>query len=88
MTPLEEFDSAIKTITDRRGSVYGHPKENFRRIQALKEVTKECEDPLIKEALDMICVKIARLIESPHHIDSWVDIVGYARTAVMCIPGS
>lgn len=34
----------------------------------------------------MICVKIARLIQSPDHLDSWVDIAGYARVAVMAMP--
>lgn len=33
----------------------------------------------------MICVKLARLIHSPDHVDSLVDIAGYARCACMII---
>jgi hypothetical protein len=46
-------------------------------------VVAECKHPLAREALDMICVKIARLIETPDDLDGWVDIGGYARTGVM-----
>jgi hypothetical protein len=28
-------------------------------------------------ALAMTCLKVARLIETPDHEDSWVDIAGY-----------
>jgi Domain of unknown function (DUF6378) len=83
MTKLEEFDAAIAKVTQQRGSVYGHPRENFRRIQALKAVVAECKNAMAREALEMICVKIARLIETPDHLDSWIDIAGYARTGVM-----
>ena len=32
------------------------------------------------EALDMIAVKIARLLTgNPHHHDGWLDICGYAK---------
>ena len=29
----------------------------------------------------MIAVKMSRLINSPKHLDSWIDIVGYAALA-------
>lgn len=35
-----------------------------------------------KEALDMIVVKISRILTgNPHHQDSWHDIAGYASLA-------
>lgn len=80
---LNQFNSAINVVTDQRGSVYGHPAVDFTRVARLKEVVAECQDPLARHALEMICVKIARLIHSPDHLDSWVDIAGYARTGVM-----
>ena len=80
---LKAFDATALDITDVRGAVYGHPLRNYRRIQALKAVTAECRHPLAREALETICVKVSRLIESPDHLDSWIDIAGAARTGVM-----
>lgn len=85
MNPLAEYDLAIKDITDRRGDVYGHPGDDFDRAAKLKAVVAECRDPVIRHALEMICVKVARLIESPDHVDSWIDIAGYSRCAVMVV---
>jgi hypothetical protein len=35
--------------------------------------------------LMMICVKMSRLENSPSHIDSLVDIAGYAETCAMVL---
>lgn len=83
LTP--QFDAAIQTITQQRGGVYGHPADDFRRATALKAVVAECPNPLVRHALEMICVKMARLINAPDHLDSFIDIAGYARTGVMCL---
>ena len=32
----------------------------------------------IRDALDMIAVKLVRASANPRHLDSWIDIVGYA----------
>src|SRR5262245_27086879 len=88
LSPVAEFDAAIKRVTQQRGSIYGHPSVDFDRAARLKAVVAECKDPVLRNALDMICVKIARLIHTPTHLDSWIDLSGYARTAVMCIEAS
>jgi hypothetical protein len=80
-----QFDQHIQRVTQDRGDVYGHPLENFGRSQALKALVKDCSDVACREALEQICVKIARLCRTPDHVDSWVDIAGYARTAVMAL---
>lgn len=80
---LDQFDKQIATINQIRGEVYGHPTHNFETIQALKVVVAKCEHPAAREALEAICVKMARLIRTPDHLDSWIDIAGYARTGVM-----
>ena len=80
---LKQFDNATRNITDVRGAVYGHPLRNYRRIQAIKAIVAECQHPLAREALDTIAVKMSRLIETPDHLDSWIDIGGAARTGVM-----
>lgn len=79
------FDAAMKTVTQERGAVYGHPLDDFRRANALTLVAAECPHPEVRHALQMICVKIARLIHTPSHIDSIIDIAGYARTCVMIL---
>lgn len=81
---LKQFDAAMgeRSVTAERGSVYGPPSIDFSRAARLKAVIAECSDPLARHALEMIAVKIARLINTPYHLDSWVDIAGYARCGV------
>ena len=75
----------METLTQRRGAVYGHPAVDFGRASAMKSVIADCPDPRLRHVLDMIATKVARLIETPGHLDSWNDIAGYARTACMVI---
>ena len=81
----EHFDQEILDLTQRRGEIYGPPSEDFRRAAAIKTVVAECPDPQLRHVLEMIGVKMARLVHTPEHLDSWVDIAGYARTACMVI---
>lgn len=83
MTRLDEFHRVVKNVCEERRMVYGDPRVGFDRIQRLKAVVAECKDPLAREALEGICMKMARLIETPSHLDSWADIAGYAKTGVM-----
>lgn len=83
--PLESFDRQIQTITQRRGDVYGHPADDFKTASDLMKHFDDIEPEELRHALRMICVKLARLSHSPTHLDSYVDIAGYARTAVMVI---
>lgn len=80
---LSHFDAEIQDVTHRRGAVYGDARENFHRVVRIKEVVAECPDPLVRHVLEMIAMKMARLIQTPDHLDSWVDIAGYARCGVM-----
>lgn len=84
-SPLQEFDAAVARVTQDRGKVYGHPADDFARAAHLKSAVAACPDPRVRHALEMILVKIARLTTTPDHLDSWIDIAGYARTAVMII---
>ena len=85
MTPLKQFDKSTSTVTQDRGATYGHPSDNFRNAALLQNVIDQCNDAVLRIPLRMICLKMARLVETPSHIDSWVDIAGYARTAAMVI---
>lgn len=70
--------TAGNLITGQRAKDYGDAGANFQRIANLwspilgKDVTPE------QVALCMAQVKIARLITSPAHEDSWIDLAGYA----------
>jgi hypothetical protein len=85
MSNTDQFDRALTTITQERGDVYGHPSDDFARAAAIKIAVDSCPDPRLRHVLDMIAVKMARLTAMPDHLDSWIDIAGYARTACMVL---
>jgi hypothetical protein len=77
----------ITEILDERGKRYGKFKNHANISQRLKYVVADAlsnrkgivEDDQ-REALDMICHKIARIVNGdPDYADSWVDIAGYAQ---------
>jgi len=35
----------------------------------------------------MAAIKLARLVETPDHQDSWIDLAGYAAIGSECIDG-
>ena len=82
---VEIFDKTIQEVTQQRGEVYGHPRVDFDRAVRIQKVIAECDDVLVRHALDRIALKIARLIQTPDHLDSWIDIAGYCRCALMCM---
>lgn len=85
-TPATDaFDLALKVVNDERGSAYGHPFDNFWDLAMMQAPIQRCADPRLRQALYMIASKLSRLIENPEHLDSWIDVAGYARTAVMVI---
>lgn len=84
-TNVIKFDEAVENLTQVRGRVYGHPYDDFARANLIKQAVADCSHPQIRHALEMIGVKMARLVHSPAHIDSVVDIAGYARTIAMIL---
>lgn len=67
-----------------RENVYGSFRECSKRAGAIKAAMREgtnweeLPDP-IRESLEMIATKIARILTGEcHHKDSWHDIAGYA----------
>lgn len=77
----------IDKILDERGKRYGKFKDHARITQCLKNSimselisARKMLEPDQQEALDMICHKIARIVNGdPNYADSWVDIAGYAQ---------
>jgi len=76
------LDEAGKLVDGERENTYGHPADDFRKVTlaaAALGVDPVAEGTL-HHALYMILVKIQRLVQTPDHHDSIVDIAGYART--------
>lgn len=83
MSILEE---AQQLTTGDRQKVYSHPSKDFDRATRMYQPILEADiDPKLKHALIMIQVKIARLLNTPTHRDSIVDIAGYANTYAMVL---
>lgn len=76
----------IQAIIKQRGEAYGDYRDQAEIARKFKsEIEKHTEKMTAtqREALDMIAVKISRLINGdPWHRDSWVDIVGYATLVI------
>lgn len=73
----EILHKANDLINGDRASEYGSATENFGRIAAIwSQILKRTvtEEEVI---LCMIGLKMARLVNTPTHEDSWVDIAGY-----------
>lgn len=80
---LDEANAAIE-----RGTAYGRVTDDFDRItEAAEALGLERGNPL-HHPLYMILLKISRLVGSPEHRDSIVDLAGYARTYEMYLEGN
>lgn len=80
-----QFDAALKTITEIRGAVYGPAETTFIEIADLQAALPHCNNPAVRHAMEMMCVKMVRLCRTPDHLDSVIDIAGYARTIAMIL---
>lgn len=76
MEKREALKAAIKTV-EKRGESYGDVRKNHQRIASLWSVVLGRDISPEQVVLCMTCVKVARLIQTPDHEDSWVDIAGY-----------
>lgn len=71
---------AEKCVCGEREQDYGTPEDSFRKIGTFwtaylnYAVKIDAEDVAAMMAL----LKIARISENPQHMDSWVDLAGYA----------
>lgn len=70
--------TAQRLINGKRAADYGDAYENHQRIAQLWSVLLEQDVTPEQVYQCMIAVKLARLIVTPGHEDSWIDICGYA----------
>lgn len=91
------LDDAKDLVYGPRAAIYGHPADNFKvtanmwtaflKQRCLREGMNVEDFEFMPEdvALFMAMVKIARLANTPGHVDSLVDLAGYAATAARCL---
>lgn len=77
--------SAVTNILTARGANYGDAYINHKRIGDLWSVILGKPVAPHEVALCMAALKIARLVESKHHADSWIDLAGYAAIGAECV---
>ena len=75
------LDEAKRLTASDRQDVYGDPNENHQRIADLWSVYLETEISPSQVALCLCLVKISRLMATPNHIDSFIDLAAYAAIA-------
>lgn len=95
MTPDKKptlLQQADQLIHGQRAVDYGSAHESFSHIAKIwsalldKKLTKSITAEEV--ALLMIGLKSARLLNTPTHTDSWIDIAGYAGCGGETIPES
>ena len=77
MTTWSILGHTAKVLEERRDD-YGDPVEQFRAIADRWSITLGTPITPSQVALCMIDLKLARLAYDPGHIDSIVDVIGYA----------
>lgn len=90
MNTKSNEQTADQAISADRGNSYGDFREMATLAQLLKDnAVSDNMTPVQKESMELICTKIARLaVGDCNHIDSWVDIAGYANLVVKDITNS
>lgn len=84
------LEEALGAVYGPRQAAYGHPRDNFRRIADLWNGWMRAHDSAFEfkpeDTADLLLLlKLARLIETPDHRDSHVDIAGYAAARARSI---
>jgi hypothetical protein len=75
------LQQAIDLTHGDRNKNYGAPLVNHQRIAAIWSVILGVEVTPSQVALCMVGVKIARLVATPDHLDSFIDGAAYMAIA-------
>lgn len=67
-----------EAISGGRETNYGSPEKSLTRISRLWSAFLEREITPAEVSLMLALLKVARLKNNPEHVDSWVDLAGYA----------
>lgn len=77
MNRTDILTTAGDLINGQRARDYGDAAENFQRIADLWAPILGIDVAASDVALCLLQLKVARLVTSPAHADSWVDAAGY-----------
>jgi hypothetical protein len=81
------LDKALKNVNGDREADHGNPENNFITIARLWSVyLGTTVDPTDVSAM-MVLMKVARIRSNPQHVDSWVDVAGYAACGLEVATG-
>ena len=72
------LDEAKNLVNGSRAKDYGDAYENHERVAQLWSTILGQDVSVSQVYQCLMALKLARLIVSPTHTDSWVDIAGYA----------
>ena len=78
MNRAEILKKAEDLVNGPRAKDYGDAYQNHERIAKMWSILLEKEVTVAQVYQCMIAVKLSRLIETPDHEDSSIDICGYA----------
>lgn len=74
----EALSEVERCVLQDRNASYGSPENNFSRVAKLWTAYFDREFEPHDVAVMLALLKVARLSENPTHMDSWVDLAGYA----------
>lgn len=78
----DEIINEALRILKPRGDVYGTLLENHQRIARIaNELTGRNIFSAYDVAMLMVAVKLSRIVQSPDHVDSYVDAINYLSFA-------
>jgi Domain of unknown function (DUF6378) len=77
MTAEELLQQAASIVARRRG-IYGEPVELFQQVAKRWSLVLGIEVTPAQAMLCLIDLKVARLTHDPRHLDSTIDVAGYA----------
>ena len=81
MKRTEILREAERLTSDDRNKNYGDPLVNHQRIATIWSVLLGQDITPSQVALCLVGVKLARLVETPDHLDSFVDGAAYFAIA-------
>lgn len=79
------LQQALQTFEDRRAN-YGLAKHHFQEIARRWSLTLNQQVTPQQVVICLMELKLARLKENPTHLDSIIDIAGYAAVMVEVLP--
>lgn len=77
MTGSELLERAVSVVAQRR-STYGQPRDLFERVAIRWSQVLGIKVTPAQVIVCLIDLKLARLARDPKHLDSQIDVAGYA----------